>query len=96
MSSNAEIETHDIAIILNNMMDAVRNNLVLLSASLTYKINMWKIQKSYSLMHKELLVILLQATSGLTEMVSYYGPKHLIIGQYIFHFSEYTVGPYDY
>lgn len=31
MSSNAEIETHDIAIILNNMIDAVRNNLVLLS-----------------------------------------------------------------
>jgi hypothetical protein len=47
-------------------------------------------------MHKELLVILLQASSGLTEMVSYYGPKHLIIAQYISHFSESTVGPYDY
>ena len=78
------------------MIDGVRNNLVLLSGISNIQNQDVEIQKSYSLMPKELLVILLQATSGLTEMVSYYGPKHLIIGQYIFHFSEYTVGPYDY
>ena len=31
MRSNAEIEAHDIANILNNKVDAVRNNLLLLS-----------------------------------------------------------------
>jgi hypothetical protein len=34
-------------------------------------------------MRKKLLVILLQATSDLTEMVSYCGPTHLIIRQYM-------------
>src|SRR6266508_723140 len=50
--------------------------------SVPYKIRMYKLQGNYSLMHKNLQAILLQATSGSTRMGSYYGLMHLKIRQY--------------
>jgi Fe2+ or Zn2+ uptake regulation protein len=72
MRSNAEIEAYDIANILNNMMDTVRNNLVLLSGIST-------IQNQDVESSKKLFSDAQRTTSNttssyfLTEMVSYCG-----------------------
>jgi hypothetical protein len=83
MRSNAEIEAYDIANILNNMMDTVRNNLVLLSGIST-------IQNQDVESSKKLFSVAQRTTSNTTS--SYFWldrddkllwAMHLIIGQYM-------------
>ena len=70
MRSNAEIEAHDIANILNNKIDAVRNNLVLLSV--ISNIQNQDVESSKKLFYDAQRTTnnTTQATSGLTEVVS--------------------------
>ena len=84
ISSNAEIQAHDIARNLKNNIETVSSNLALLSnIPAIQNQDLESSKELYSLTPKKLQATSLQATFGLTKTESCYGPMHLNIRQYM-------------